>query len=144
MNEISMTEAPQDTSAKQRILLVEDDQFLSVLLKNRLAKENYDVTLAQDGNSALDFLRKNQYDVVLLDLILPGKSGFEVMEEIREEPKWLVESSPIIVISNLGQESDIARSKELGAADYFVKARTSIDDLMKKVAKVIHSQPPRT
>ena len=138
-----MTEAPQDTSAKQRILLVEDDQFLSVLLKNRLAKENYDVTLAQDGNSALDFLRKNQYDVVLLDLILPGKSGFEVMEEIREEPKWLVESSPIIVISNLGQESDIARSKELGAADYFVKARTSIDDLMKKVAKVIHSQPAK-
>lgn len=129
--------------AKKKILLVEDDQFLSVLLKNRLLKEDYDVTLVQDGMAAIQFLKKDRFELVLLDLILPGKSGFEVMEEIRQEPKWSVEGAPIIIISNLGQESDILRSKELGASDYFIKARTSIDDLMKKVAKVIHSQPPR-
>lgn len=135
--------ADQTPVVKPRILLVEDDQFLSTLLKNRLLKENYDVTLAMDGPAALEFMKKERYDLVLLDLILPGKSGFEVMEEIREEPKWSVEGAPIIIISNLGQESDIERSRDLGASDYFIKARTSIDELMKKVAKVIHSQPPR-
>lgn len=126
---------------KSRILLVEDDQFLSVLLKNRLLKEGYDVITAQDGPSALDQLRKERFNLVLLDLILPGQSGFEVMEEIRQEPKWSVEGAPIIVISNLGQESDIERSRELGASDYFVKARTSIDELVQKAGKVIHSAP---
>ena len=135
--------ADQPQAVKPRILLVEDDQFLSTLLKNRLLKEDYDVTVAQDGPAALEFMRKERYDLVLLDLILPGKSGFEVMEEIRQEPAWSVEGAPIVVISNLGQESDIERSRDLGAADYFVKARTSIDELMRKAAKVIHSQPPR-
>lgn len=128
---------------KSRILLVEDDQFLSVLLKNRLLKEGYDVIVAQDGPSALDQLRRERFNLVLLDLILPGQSGFEVMEEIRQEPKWSVEGAPIIVISNLGQESDIERSRELGASDYFVKARISIDELVQKVGKVIHSAPAR-
>ena len=137
-----MVDTPHEQKGK--ILLVEDDPFLSVLLKNRLLKEGHEVTLAQDGKTALEFLKKERFDVVLLDLILPGKSGFEVMEEIRQEPKWSVESAPIIVISNLGQENDIERSRELGASDYFVKARTSIDELVKKVEKVIHSAPAKT
>lgn len=132
--------ADQIPAVKPRILLVEDDQFLSTLLKNRLLKENYDVTPVMDGPSALEFMRKERYDLVLLDLILPGKSGFEVMEEIRQEPKWSVEGAPIIIISNLGQESDIERSRDLGASDYFIKARTSIDELVKKAAKVIHTR----
>jgi two-component system, OmpR family, alkaline phosphatase synthesis response regulator PhoP len=120
-----------------KILLVEDDQFLSSLLKTRLEKEKYDVTLAHDGDEALRVLRSQKPGLILLDIILPGKSGFEVLEEMRADPQLQDKTSiPVIIISNLGQESDMERGKELGVADYFVKARISIDDLVKKVGNV--------
>jgi len=116
--------------AKQ-ILLVEDDQFLSTLLKARLEKEGLGVLLAGDGNEALEILKKNKPDLVLLDLILPGKSGFEVIEKIVSDPQY--GQPPVVVISNLGQEADISRAKESGAKDYLVKAQTPIDALVGKV-----------
>ena len=117
-----------------KILLVEDDQFLSSLLKNRLEKEKFEVKLAHNGAEALTALREMKPDLILLDLILPGKSGFEVLEEMRADPQLRDRISiPVVIISNLGQESDMERGKELGAVDYFVKAKISIDDLVKKV-----------
>jgi len=74
-------------------------------------------------------------DLVLLDLILPKKNGFEVLENIRQDP--LLEKLPIIIISNLGQPSDIDRGKALGIIDYFVKARLSIDELVKRVKEEV-------
>ena len=117
-----------------KILLVEDDPFLSTLLKNRLEKEKFEVVVAHNGPEALTLLREHKPELILLDLILPGKSGFEVLEEVRSDPQLKDKASiPVIIISNLGQESDIERGRELGAVDYFVKARISIDDLIKKV-----------
>lgn len=119
---------------KNKILLVEDDQFLSSLLKTRLEKEKFEVLLAHDGPEALKFLREQKPDLILLDIILPGMSGFEVLEEVRRDPQLRDKKSiPVIVISNLGQEADVEKGKELGAVDYFVKARVSIDELVKKV-----------
>jgi len=117
-----------------KVLLVEDDQFLSTLLKNRLEKEKFEVSLAHDGDEALTMLREQKPNIILLDIILPGKSGFEVLEEIHSDPQLMDKKDiPVIVISNLGQESDMARGKEFGVLDYFVKARISIDDLVGKV-----------
>ena len=117
-----------------KILLVEDDQFLSSLLKTRLEKENFKVLLAHDGPEALKILRAEKPDLILMDIILPGKSGFEVLEEVRTDPQLRDKTKiPVVVISNLGQESDIERGKELGVVDYFVKARISIDELVKKI-----------
>ena len=119
-----------------KILLVEDDQFLSVLLKTRLEKEKFEVTLAGDGDIALSALRnfEGNPDIILLDIILPGKSGFEVLEEMHSDPQLQDKKSvPVIIISNLGQESDIERGKQLGVVDYIVKARISIDELVKKI-----------
>jgi len=113
------------------ILLVEDDSFLSSLLKNRFLKEGLSVVHAHDGQEAIDLLKTNKPDVILLDLILPKKSGFEVMEQIRQDPQ--LEGAPIIIVSNLGQPEDVARGQELGAVQYFVKAKTSIDDLVNNV-----------
>ena len=120
-----------------KILLVEDDPFLSSLLKNRLEKEGLDVFLARDGEEALNFLISNIPDLILLDLILPKKSGFEVMDAIRSDPQIQSGETPIIIISNLGQPEDVQRGQELGAVEYFIKAETSIEDLVKKIA-VIH------
>jgi two-component system phosphate regulon response regulator PhoB/two-component system alkaline phosphatase synthesis response regulator PhoP len=124
-----------------KILLVEDDPFLSSLLKNRLLKENLEVSLAKDGEEALNFLKSTKPDLILLDLILPKKSGFEVMEEIRNDPQAQAQELPIIIISNLGQSEDISRGQELGAIEYFVKAKTSIDELVEKIKDFLKQQP---
>ena len=116
-----------------KVLLVEDDPFLSSLLKNRLQKEGLEVNLAKDGEEALNSLKSAKPDLILLDLILPKKSGFEVMEEMREDPQMQFPGLPIIIISNLGQPEDISRGKALGAIEYFVKAKTSIDELVEKI-----------
>ncbi len=118
-----------DTNLK--VLLVEDDPFLSNLLKVRLQKENVDVTLARDGEEALKKIEEERPGLVLLDLILPKKSGFEILEKVSNDPQ--LKDMPVIIISNLGQTSDIQRGKELGAVEYYVKAKISIDDLVDKI-----------
>ena|SRR3989338_1453216 len=125
-----------ESATPKKFLLVEDDQFLSLLLKNRFEKDGIAVTVAGDGETALARMRESKPDVVLLDLILPGVSGFEVLEKMRADIE--LASIPTLIISNLGQTEDIARGKELGAVEYFVKARTSIDDLVFKAKELAH------
>lgn len=124
-------------AAAKKLLLVEDDQFLSALLSNRLQKEGFEVRLAPTGEDALTTLKTWKPDLILLDLILPGKSGFEVMEEIRQDPQ-LSRKAPIMILSNLGQNSDIDRAKSLGAVDYLVKARTSINEIITRVQATLN------
>ena len=120
---------------KPTILLVEDDPFLSSVLRMKLEKESFKVVRAADGDEALNFLTEQgvKPDLILLDLILPKKNGFEVLETIRQDP--LLEKLPVIIISNLGQPSDIERGKALGVIDYFIKARLSVEELVNKVKK---------
>lgn len=117
------------------LLVVEDDPFLSSLLKARLNTEGFNVLYAADGEVALTILREQKPDLMLMDLILPKKSGFEVMETMQTDPQ--VNKVPIIIISNLGQDSDVARGKELGAVAYFIKAKTSIDYLVEQAKNYI-------
>ena len=120
---------------KPTILLVEDDPFLSSVLRMKLEKESFKVIRAADGDEALNFLTEQgvKPDLILLDLILPKKNGFEVLETIRQDP--LLEKLPVIIISNLGQPSDIERGKALGVIDYVIKARLSVEELVNKVKK---------
>lgn len=118
-----------------QVLLIEDDQFLASLLKNRLAKEGFAVVVATGGTESLEILKTLRPALILLDIILPGRSGFEVLEEIRADPQ--IKDTPVIIISNLGQETDMERMKALGAVEYFVKARSSIDDIVAKSKEVL-------
>ena len=124
---------------KPTILLIEDDPFLSSVLRMKLEKESFKVIRASDGDEALNFLTEQgvKPDLILLDLILPKKNGFEVLETIRQDP--LLEKLPVIIISNLGQPSDIERGKALGVIDYFIKARLSVEELVNKVKKETES-----
>lgn len=124
------------------ILLVEDDPFLSSVLQLKLGKENFKVIRASDGEEALDILMNQgvKPDLILLDLILPKKNGFEVLETIRQDP--VLEQLPVIVISNLGQPSDVERGKSLGVIDYYVKAKFSIDELVGKVKEELLKLKP--
>ncbi len=117
------------------ILIVEDDVFLRNLLKLRLTREGFSVEEAIDGVEAVEKIRSLRPTLILLDIILPRKNGFEVLQDIADDPNLAV--IPVIIISNLGQESDIQRGKALGAVEYYVKARLSIDDLISKIREIV-------
>jgi len=120
----------------QTILLVEDDKFLSTLLKNRMEKDGLSVVHASDGEEAINILRtSSKPSLILLDIILPKKNGFEVLEEIQRDSEF--NKIPVIIISNLGQDEDMSKGKDLGAFAYYVKAKMSIDDLVAKVKSFI-------
>lgn len=125
--------ASPEAAAKpsKTILIVEDDLFLSNLLTTRFQRAGITTLKAYDGETAIDMIRKNKPDLVLLDIIIPKKSGFEVMEEIQSDST--IAKVPVIIVSNLGQEGDIERGKKLGAIAYFVKAQISIDEIINRV-----------
>lgn len=140
MAEINKVADDKTAENKKTVLLAEDDIFLTQLLTTRLQRAGINVIKAVDGEDILNILKTTAPDLILLDIILPKKSGFEVMEEMRANP--LLKSGPIIIISNLGQESDIARGKQLGAVEYFIKAQTSIDDLVVKIKEFLDKSVP--
>jgi len=122
-------------NSQKNILLVEDEQFLANLLKIRLEKEGFIISHAKDGQEAAEIIKKSKFDLVLLDIILPKISGFEILEMIRADSQ--LSGVPVIIISNLGQENDISRGQSLGAVEYIVKAKVSIDELIGQVKKIL-------
>jgi len=118
-----------------KVLIIEDDRFLSSLMKARLEKEGFSVTQAFNGEEAMDLLKKDQPDMIVLDLIMPRVSGFEFLENISVDPQ--ISKIPVMILSNLGQESDIQKVKRLGAVQYFVKVKTSIDELVSHVKELL-------
>ena len=117
------------------VLLVEDEPLLGNLLKQRLEKEGFKVILNRDGAEALKTLKDFKPDLILLDIILPKVSGFEFMETIRNDPQF--QRAPIIIVSNLGQESDVTKGQSLGAVGYLVKAQVSIEEIIEKVKEFL-------
>lgn len=114
-----------------KIVIVEDEEILLRVLKEKFEKANFDVAVAIDGEEAMAVVKKSQPDVVLLDLILPKKSGFEVLQEIKSDAE--LKPIPVIVLSNLGQDEDIKRALQLGAEDYIVKTQHPINEVIEKV-----------
>lgn len=121
--------------ADPKILLVEDDGFLREIIYKKLTKEGFNVTEAEDGEKALVEVNENKYDLVLLDIILPNINGFEVLEKVRSSDNKDVKEVPIIMLSNLGQETDIEKAMELGASGYLVKAHFTTDEIIEKIRK---------
>lgn len=125
-------------ATQKKIILVEDEPLLANLLRQRLEHEGMKVDLARDGEEALKLLRETKPDLILLDVILPKISGFELMETLRADPQF--ERAPIIILSNLGQDADIAKGQALGAVQYFVKAKVSIEELVEEVKSFLLKQ----
>jgi|SRR3989344_5134571 len=119
----------------KHIFIVEDDRFLSSLLKARLQRDGYTVTNAFDGIEAMDSLKTNAPDLIILDLIMPAMSGFEVLEAISIDPR--LNQIPVFVLTNLAQEADVQKAKRLGAKEYFVKVRSSIDQIVTAVKRLV-------
>jgi CheY-like chemotaxis protein len=122
--------------APKKIMVIEDDRFLSTLAKARLEKEGFAVAQAFDGEEALNFLRNDAPpDLMIMDLIMPKVTGFELLQAISITPG--LANIPVIILSNLAQESDIEKAKQLGAKEYFIKVKVSIDDLVNKIKQLL-------
>ncbi|MEK7202753.1 MAG: response regulator [Patescibacteria group bacterium] len=116
---------------KNKILLIEDDIFLRKVFSDKLRIEGFNVDMALDGADGLLKIKNLRPNLVLLDLIMPKKNGFEVLEEMKMDNE--LKKIPVIVLSNLGQDSDVEKVKLLGAADYLIKANFSMKEIIKKV-----------
>lgn len=119
----------------KKILIVEDDKFLRELIFEKLSGEGYEVSKAADGEEGVKKINEESPDLVLLDLILPGMDGFEVLSKVRGKKE--IAQMPIIILSNLGQKEDIERGLTLGATDFMVKAHFTPNEIVDKVKSYI-------
>ncbi|OGM26323.1 hypothetical protein A2962_05210 [Candidatus Woesebacteria bacterium RIFCSPLOWO2_01_FULL_39_61] len=116
------------------ILLVEDDLDIQTIYSQKLELEGYKVLLASDAHQGLSILKSDHQDLILLDIMLPGKiNGFEFLEYIKKDEK--LKNIPIIVLTNLDTEKESAL--RLGARDYLIKANTNLNEIVAKVKKYI-------
>lgn len=118
-----------------KVLVAEDDRFLSKAYGTKLKKEGFEVILAINGEEAFLKAKSEKPDVILLDLVMPKKDGFEALADLKKDSTTKI--IPVIVLSNLGQEEDISRGRELGAVDYLVKSNISIREVVEKVKEVL-------
>jgi len=118
-----------------RILLAEDDRFLRRAAEATLKRNGYTVISAVDGEETLRLARAELPDLILLDLIMPKMQGFEVLRQLKQDPA--TRDIPVVVLSNLSQDSDTKQAEELGAAGYLVKANLSLDELSKRVDELV-------
>jgi len=115
----------------KKILIIEDDKFLRELMVRKLSQENFEIIEAIDGEEGIKKIKDVIPDIVLLDLILPGIDGFEVLAKIKEDATTT--SIPVIILSNLGQREDVERGMKLGAIDFLVKAHFTPNEIIDKI-----------
>ncbi len=119
----------------KKILVAEDDKFLSNAYRVKLTKAGFDVKAAGDGAEALNILQTFIPDLILLDLVMPVKDGFATLEVIKADEK--LKMIPVIVASNLGQKEDCDRALKLGAKDFVIKSDLSLDTLIQKIHGIV-------
>lgn len=117
----------------KKILIVEDERPLNQAMSLELKNAGYEVEAAFDGQEALDFIGTKKYDLILLDLLMPKMNGLDVLMEMKKRNITF----PVIVSSNLSDESGIQKAKELGVKDYFIKSDVSLSDIVEAVKKAI-------
>ena len=123
------------TNFMKKILIIEDDKFLRELIAQKLLKENYDISEAVDGEEGLKKITEERPDLILLDLILPGIDGFEVLAKMKEDSA--LNQIPVIILSNLGQKEDVEKGLKLGAADYLIKAHFTPVEIVEKIRTIL-------
>lgn len=119
----------------KKILLIEDEEILLNILKKKLTEEKYDVTTATDGEEGLNAMRTSRPDLILLDILMPKKDGFEVMEEMRKDPE--LKDIPVIIVSNSGQPVELDRAKAMGVKDCLIKTEFDPQEVVDKVRQQI-------
>ncbi len=123
--------AEEASGAKKKLVWVEDDKLIGTILGKKLTASGFDVFHAKNGDEALAHLATNVPDVIVLDLLMPGMSGFDVLQKVKADPR--LRTVPSMILSNLNKQSDIERAKILGAQKFLVKAAASLDQIVDEV-----------
>jgi len=121
------------TTKKAKILMMEDNIFLRKLYREKLTRAGFEFIEATNGVEGMNKVISEDPDLVILDLILPRKNGFDVLSEMKNNPK--TKNIPVIILSNLGQELDIKEGLALGAREYLVKTEVRLSEVVNRVKK---------
>ena len=121
------------SETKKKILVVEDERPMAHALELKLKNEGYDAEAVFDGETALEKITTGNYQLVLLDLVIPKKDGFTVLAELQEKGN----TTPIIVTSNLSQQEDETKAKSLGAKGYLIKSNTPLVTIIEKIKEYL-------
>jgi DNA-binding response OmpR family regulator len=122
---------------KYKIAIIEDEPFLATMYVTKFELENFTVFRAADGQEGLEIIQTQKPDIVLLDVVMPKVDGFEVLRQLRTDSATA--SLPVILLTNLGQRSDIEKGLSLGASDYVIKANYTPAQVVAKVKEYLRS-----
>ncbi len=125
----------QTTTNQIKVFVVEDDPLLRNLLSIRLAKAKLPFEFSSDGTRAMAAMRQFRPDIIILDLMLPGKSGFEIMAELQSDT--ILQNIPIVVFSNRDSKEDKQKAEQYGAKKFYVKAMTDLTELIETIMKLV-------
>jgi len=123
------------TIMAKKILIVEDEATLSKALMEFLTGEGFEVLSAPEGEKGLEMAKKEIPDLILLDIILPKKDGYEVLDAIKQDEK--IKNIPVIMLTNLESQEDIMKALEKGATTYLVKSNYKLEEVVKKVRETL-------
>ena len=119
----------------KKILVAEDDELYGKVYLSKLAKEGYQVFLVLNGKEAIEVAKRERPDLILMDIIMPVMDGFTALKEIKSDPA--TQNLRVLIMSNLSQDADISKAKEMGAEDYFVKSNISISEFIEKINSML-------
>lgn len=120
---------------KTKVLLVEDEKMLADMYTTKFTMEGFEAEKAYDGQAGVEKAKEFNPDIVLLDVIMPKVDGFAALKMLKDDAA--TKNIPVILLTNLGQDEDIKKGKQLGAADYFVKANHTPAEVVVKVKQVL-------
>ena len=113
--------------ANKKVLIVEDDALLLKVLSSSLLSDGFEVATVENGLEVMASVKKFVPNIILLDLIIPGIDGFEVLKQLKEDAS--TKNIPVVIMSNLGSEADVKATKALGADEYFIKSNTELEKI---------------
>ncbi len=119
----------------KKVLVIEDDAFLLSVYQAKMQQVQLDFRIAKDGEQAFSLLNEFQPDLIVLDLMIPKESGFDVLKKLKSEPKW--QNIPVLVVSNLSQDEEKEKAKKLGAVDFFVKSEVNMQEIIQRVEQLL-------
>ena len=123
---------------KQLILIIEDDEFFSGLVAQKLNQAGFEVLIARSGKEAFEIMADRVPSLAILDLMMPEMDGFEVLSRMRKDDK--LKNVPVVVLSNLGQREEVDKAMALGADDFLIKVNFTLDEIVDKIKETINKK----
>lgn len=119
----------------RKVLIIEDDSILAMAYNKKLTKSGFEAINAYDGEEGIKLLKEHHPDLVILDIMMPKKDGYEVLDEMKNDDR--LKNTPVIIATNLSSGEELENAIELGVGEYYLKTNVSIDDLVNRIGEMI-------